>query len=295
MKAKISHFLLLLWSTVPVAVRRLMANRRMAAGMLLGITVAVAAASSVPVFTDGALQRVLQIDLTKVDRKLPAAVHLAYFTDDKHPVTVAQYQAADRIARQDGPKLIGLPLNPFVRFGSLDVTDAVPVDPLKVNPDTDRWINLGFQTDLEKHIKLIDGRLPKDGKAGDTYEALVEDVFLEKQDITVGCQLWVPVNRDKDAPKVKVTIVGAFRRANPDEPYWYLGSAFEKVIFLTEPTFVNTLLAEDGVRPGQFSWYYGIANNSVRVDDVPRLLNGLDQLEARAGQALPGTKLFDGP
>ena len=293
---RIRTSLALLLATFRIAARRLAANRRLAAGLLLGFTVAVAAASSVPAFATGALQRMLQIDLVGItEERMPAAVHLAHFEDPKRPTTPAQFETADQIAREDGPRLIDLPIEPLVRYGALDVTLAQPFDKRTMSDAFDRWMSLAFLSDLQQHIKITDGRWPKDGKVGDTYEVIVETAALEKQDFTVGAVMLVPVNRTAKSPTVKVTVVGSFERANPEELYWFMGGPFDKHFFVSERTYRETLLQEPTVAAGQYSWYYGIKNDAVKMTDVYRLLSDIYELEARVAQVMPNTELFEGP
>lgn len=297
---RIRIILTLVWATVRIAARRLSANRRMAAGVLVGFIVAVAGASSVPAFAAGALQRMLQTELKQVPNKsLPAAVNMSHFENPKRPTTAAQFREANQIATGEGLKLIGLPVSPFVRYGALELGNAVPVDETKVNPDMERWMAIAFITDLQAHATLTDGRWPKDGLQGSGqdayYEAVVEEAALDKQDFTVGAEFYVPLNREMVAPKVPVHVVGAFRRKDFADPYWFLGNAFEQQFFVTEPTFMTSVLDQKGIAPGQYSWYYGIANESVKMTDVVRLLSGMYDLEARLAQVLPDSTLFEGP
>ncbi|HWI51078.1 MAG TPA: ABC transporter permease [Symbiobacteriaceae bacterium] len=293
---RIRTSLALLLATFRIAARRLAANRRLAAGLLLGFTVAVAAASSVPAFATGALQRMLQIDLGGItEERMPAAVHLAHFEDPKHPTTPAQFEAADKIAREDGPGLIDLPIEPLVRYGALDLTLARPFDKRVMSDEFDRWMSLAFLSDLQQHIKITDGRWPTDGKVGGTYEVIVEAEALEKQDFTVGAVMQVPVNRASNSPTVKVTVVGSFERTNPAELYWFMSGPYEKHLFVSERTFRESLLQEPKAAAGQYSWYYGIKNDAVKMTDVYRLLSDLYELEARVAQAMPNTELFEGP
>lgn len=288
--------LALLLATFRIAARRLRANRRLAAGLLLGFIFAVAAASSVPAFATGALQRMLQIDLNRVtEKRMPAGVHLAHFEDPRRPTKPGQFEQVDQIASVEGPGLIGVPIDPFVRYGALELTRAVPQDKTKLHDEIDRWSSLAFLSGLEAKITITDGRWPEDGKVNDQYEVIVEEDALETLQITVGAQLQAPVNRSDRSPKVPVTVVGSFQRKDPSDLYWFMGGAYEKHFFVSETTFREHLLKEPQVTAGQYSWYYGIKNEDVKMTDVWRLLTDLYDLEARAAQAMQNTEFFEGP
>ena len=276
-----------------LAARRLWTNRQLTAGLLVGFTVAVGAAAGIPAYSAGSLQRVLQTELAGMAGPLPAAVLLNHSAQDGRVATRDQFLAADRYAQERGPGLIGLPVEPFVRYVSLDVTRATPVDPARVNPDLSRWITLAALSDLDRHVAVVDGRLPRPAKtAAGAYEAMVEEAALEKQEFTVGAAFWVPLNRSPGAPRVQVEVVGAFRPTEVSDPYWFKGaSPFTDTIFVPENTMREDLLAAAGVELHRASWYFGVRSADVRTDDVARLLNGLAELEGRVAQSLPNTKL----
>jgi len=279
-----------------VAARRLWANQRLAAGLLLGFAVAVAAASSVPVFAAVSLQRVLQSDLRSAEARQPASVHMAWFSKPNLAVTAQQFLAADQIAQQSGPALLGMAVEPFVRYGATELGAAVPEDRRKVNPNKTRWMSLAFQTDLEQHIDLIDGRLPNPGRQADgSIEVLVEEATLDKQDFTVDARLILPLGKGDRAPKVTLHVVGAFKRTDPLDPYWFQGNPFEQHFFVGEETFRQEILPLNGLVAGQYSWFFGVNSESVRVVDAIPFLAGMYSLEARMAQALPGAELFGGP
>lgn len=280
---------------VRIAFRRLWTNRRMIAGVLIGFIVAVAAASSIPVFTAGALQRVLQAELRSVAKLQPGAVHIAHLENPSRPTTAEQFAEADRVAREAGFDLIGLPIRPFVRYGALDTVAPIPVDPSRIDPDAERWVALAFFSDLAEHVEVYDGRPPAHQATDGRYEAMVTEEALEKLGLTLGAQLWVPVGNTAGAARVQVELVGAFRPKDPQDPYWFIGGPFEQQLFVAEQLFREELLTQPGARPFQYSWYYGLESQDVRVTDAIRLLGGLYELEARMAQAMDDTQLFDGP
>ncbi|MFO7172782.1 MAG: FtsX-like permease family protein, partial [Bacillota bacterium] len=282
-------------STLRLAVRRLWVRRRYTAGLLAGFVLAVAAAASVPLFTAGALQRLLEAELRSAGQRHPAGIHIAHLEHPQRRTRAAQFDAADAIARTVGPALIGLPIDTFVRYGALEPTRARSAAPGRLSP-RERWLSLAFLSDLEHHVQVTDGRLPQPDPTPDGFlEAMVEEAALDRQDLTVGAELVVPLGRDPGAGEVKVRIVGAFVRADPEEAYWFQAGPFDQHLFLPEETFRTQVLPREGAAPGQYSWYYGVPADALRVTDAVRLLGALYDLEARMAQALPDTRIFAGP
>lgn len=287
----------MLWyASMRIALRRLWSNRGLVMGVTVGFMVAVGATSSVPAFTAGALQRVLQAQFLADGQQRLIAIHLAHFEQPRRPTTRSEYLEADRLIREEGPRFIGLPTSQVVRYGALMPTRLIPVDPERVNPLIDRWMSLSFLGELEEHVRLIVGRFPEPGKNPEgTYEVIVEEEALEKHHFGVDAQFWVPLNRSPDAPRVRVTVVGIFQRTAPEDPYWFQGGAHDQHLFVTEETFREQILQEEQVAPGQYSWYFGLESHRIQVTDAVRLLEGLYDLEARVAQVIPDTELFEGP
>lgn len=287
----------MLWyAAMRIAFRRLWANRTLVAGVTVGFMVAVGATSSVPAFTAGALQRLLQAQFRTDGQQRLTAIHLAHFEQPRRPTTRNEYLEADRLIREEGPGYIGLPTAEAVRYGALVPTRLRPVDPERVNPLVERWMSLSFLSELKDHVHLVAGRFPEPGKSPEgIYEAMVEEEALDKQAFDVGAQFWVPLNRSPDGPRVRVRVVGAFRRTAMEEPYWFQGGSYDQHLFITEETFREQLLREEQVAPGQYSWYFGLESDRIRVTDAVRLLEGLYDLEARVAQVIPDTELFEGP
>lgn len=281
-------------TTVGVAFRRLLANRRLVAGLLVGFAAAVAASASIPVFTALSLQRMLQAELAASAQRAPASVQIAHFADPRRRTGLAELEAADRIAREVGPDLLGLPVEPFVRYGALELVRPTPVDPGRINPNVERWVSLAFLSELAEHVKVTDGRTPA-GRASDgSLEVMVTEEALDKLDLALGAHLWVPLGKAERAPRAQVRIVGLFEPLDPADPYWFLNGPYEQQLFLPEATF-RELVGAPGTEPAQYTWFYGLRNEQLQVAGVIPFLRGLYELESRMAQAMPDTELFAGP
>lgn len=289
-------FAMLWYAAFRLASRRLWASRTLVAGVTVGFMIAVGAASSLPVFSAGALQRLLAAQIQASGHRELTPVHLAHFEQARRPTTREQYLAADLMIREEGLGYIGLPAARFVRYGALLPTRLSPVDRDRVNPLVERWMSLAFLDGLPERIELVAGRLPAPGAGPEGgYEAIVEEEALDAQEFSVGTRFWVPLSRAEGAARVQVTVVGSFRRADPADPFWFQGGPYEQQLFLAEEAFVDGILRQPQVAPGQFSWYWGVESGAIRVVDAIRLLAGLYNLEARAAQLIPDTELFEGP
>jgi putative ABC transport system permease protein len=105
----------------------------------------------------------------------------------------------------------------------------------------------------------------------------------------------VPVNKKPAAARLKVKVVGVFKRTDPQDPYWFQRNPFEQQFFAPERVFREYVLQQPQVAPGQYAWYFGLKSEDIQITDVIRLLRDLYTLEARAAQVIPDTQLFQGP
>ncbi len=290
------RLVLLTLATFQVAARRLWANRRLSGGLLVGFTVAVAAAASLPAYTTGALQRVLQTELASDIERTASGLHLAHIERPERPTSATDFATADQFVQEQGLTMLDLTPEVVVRYGALDPVRARPVDPTKIDQDRERWLSLAFQSDLNQHITVVDGRLPAPGKtADDFYEVLVEEEALDRHDFAVGAEFWVPVGTSDLAAVVGVRVIGVFERTDPLHAYWFQKKPFEQAFFVSEEVFRTDLINLDGMAANQYSWYFGLNPADLKMTDALRLLIAMYEIEGRAAQLLPDTELLGGP
>jgi putative ABC transport system permease protein len=144
--------------------RKMASNKWLELSMLFGLVVNVALVSSMPVYTDAILQRMLLKDLQKQQLKTqeyPGNVRIFSYRngDEDDARSKERLQFADRfLASQSGS--FGMPVKLYTRVRSTGNVAFVPTDPTKVDGTVQRNGDFSALEGLQEHVKLVDGRLP---------------------------------------------------------------------------------------------------------------------------------------
>jgi putative ABC transport system permease protein len=286
----VRRYLAPIGSVLWMMLKRIWHNYRLVLAILLGFTVAAGVLASIPLFSSGALTRVLEAELARERKpgRQPAALGVTYYAAPPRQATPQQLDQIDRYLAEAAPGLLGVPVGPYSRFAALDVTFFEPVDPLQVNPDVARWLVVGFASDLASRVELLDGRHYRAGRGdGGEFEAIVDERVLDTYDFTVGSLFWAPVARGQGAPRVQVRVVGVFRQLEPDHPLYPVSGGIDQAFLIDEQTFRQDLLAVERADIYRYSWYLGVEEADLNLANLPRFMNGLREVQARVAQMAP--------
>ncbi|HEU5421933.1 MAG TPA: ABC transporter permease, partial [Nitrolancea sp.] len=277
-----------LLSTLPVVFRRVAANWKLLAAVVVGAVLAAAIVSTTSIYTDA----IRDLGLSYAIRQRgPDQINIVV-------KSTSQNSAGDVYQKNQG--YIESQARRY--FGSLihgDVTQlsrsstfyptapGAAVDPADSRPRS----QLQFVTGIEPHINIVAGRLPNDAapatpNAPPSIEAAVGSDTAKQMGISIGSEydlhpFWV-----EDAQPVRVTIVGIIEPKDQSESFWlgqtdlftFPTSNWQTMpLFITQNTFFNSIV---GYLPTMISDFTNLiyldtsgvnARNADRVKDA---LNG---------------------
>ncbi|MGO4497951.1 FtsX-like permease family protein [Paenibacillus sp. 2RAB27] len=199
--------------------RKMAKNRWLELSLLLGLIISVALASSMPIYTHAILQRMLIKDLEVQQtntQKYPGLVaNQAYFAKSKEGdkrLSETDALMTDMSQRFDLPILLSTIIRATKTF------KLTPSDPSKLDPKVDRYGEIAAMTDLEKHIRFVDGVMPSTKLVNGVYEAWVFSELLTKQKIVLGNEVTIVDNDSKQSIRIKP--VAVIDRADFTDIYW---------------------------------------------------------------------------
>ncbi|CAH1200345.1 hypothetical protein PAECIP111891_01692 [Paenibacillus allorhizoplanae] len=199
--------------------RKMAKNRWLELSLLLGLIISVALASSMPIYTHAILQRMLIKDLevqqTNTQKHPGLVANQAYFGKAK--------EGDKRLAETDAfmtamSKRFDLPILLSTVTRGTKTYKLTPSDPSKLDPKVNRYGEIAAMTDLEKHIRLVDGVMPSTKPVNGVYEALVFPELLTKQKIVLGNELTIVDDDLKSTIRIKP--VAVIDRADFTDLYW---------------------------------------------------------------------------
>lgn len=289
------------FSALLLAARRLWNHRLLMLCLLVGLVAAVGLLSSVPLYADAAHHQLLQGELTEAGTHRPPFAFLWRYVGAWHgDATWDTYMPTDEYLSQQAAGVVGLPLISMVRH--------VQTTNLRLFPATEAhgfakdepllWTNLGFISELEDHIEVIEGAFPSPpggGPPGDNIEILISQALAEVSGLQVG-ERYILFGSGGEGDQLPVQIAGVWRPRNGLEPFWfYQPSALDEVLLTSEAAFAAQVAPALETSVSLAVWYQIFDGSQVRAADVSELLNRIATAESRITALLEHTTLDVSP
>lgn len=259
---------------------------------LLGLIVAVSFTVSIPMYSDGALKRVVSSTLKEESKGLPAgSLIMSYQAQGGTKTDLNGLKAVNEYITKEVPKEIGFPYDAFVNVRAIRGTEVYPVDPSKVDASRTRSMSIVSMSGLKDHAEVTGGKMFSDQADGDTIEALMLEEAMYRQDLHVGDIMEYPVSGGSDIT-LKVKIVGTFKASKDTDPYWYQN--FEGMMnnfYVSEKVFNDDLLQQKHISLHNANWYYAFDLREIKTSQLSTLSGTLERLNVDLYQKLKNTKV----
>ena len=276
--------------------RRLLSRFDLLAAVWAGLALTVAIVVSVPVYAEATGYRILIGALAQENSgdTLPPFSMIYKYGGARDPaVTWEQYRFADQLAGNLPAAGITLPAPPSVRY--------IATEKLRLGfPDGQgREINfsrLGFQSEIESHIRLVQGSFPAAYSGSGPLDVMVSETTASRDTLLVGDVYLLQSTNARLPLNLTVRIAGIWRPLNPNDSYWFNPpSALSDVLLAPEATLEQVLNVANLPLVSFTAWYTAIDGSSVRSSDVSQLTTQIETATADISQALPGTRLDRSP
>ncbi|MBE3101484.1 MAG: hypothetical protein IMZ47_04345 [Firmicutes bacterium] len=154
--------------------------------LLIGSILAVAMVSSIPMYTDGVLQRMLVRDLEsyQIDTSFYPGRYLvkgSFYSQYQEEDRAKAYRVFEKKITEELIKEIGLPYVTSTRNLTMDYLTTLPEVQREEEPKK-RNIKVDALQYLEDHINIIHGRLFSNKKTDDYYEVMVTEQAMQQMD-----------------------------------------------------------------------------------------------------------------
>ncbi|MDR6552993.1 FtsX-like permease family protein [Paenibacillus qinlingensis] len=274
--------------------RKMAKNRWLELSLLIGLIISVALASSMPIYTHAILQRMLIKDLEVQQsdtQRFPGLVNNhAFFTEVKdgaNRMRDAEAYMSEHI------KQFGLPILQSTITRSTKTFELTPSDPSKVDPKEKRYGEITAMTDLEKHIRLVDGVMPGAKLVDGVYEAWVFPELLTKLKIVLGNE--VTVKSEEQNRNIRIKPVAVIDRADLADVYWTTNTMPD----LSSRFFIPASLFEQELTKGSkfidqlTYWNYALDYHQLKLEGLDTYITANAQMEEYAWNHLETYKSFN--
>ncbi|MCQ6558228.1 ABC transporter permease [Paenibacillus mendelii] len=272
--------------------RKMWNTRWLTLSSLAGLIIAVAFATSIPMYADGALKRVVAESLKQESTGLPAGSLLMRYQATGGKTDPASLKEVARYVKDDVPADIGFPFTTFVQNMMIRSTEIAPEDPSKVDPSRVRQMSLMTLSGLDKKSEISQGRWFKDEIGADeTFEAVMMEEAMYRSDLHIGDVLLYPVYGGLNLT-LRVKIVGAYKPLSDTDPYWYQGmEGIMNTLVIGEQAFQKELVTDRKIPVHTANWYYAFDLKNIQTSQLAPLGRTLDRLNIELYQKLKDTKV----
>ncbi|MBC8061201.1 MAG: FtsX-like permease family protein [Clostridiaceae bacterium] len=284
-------------------------NRVFVFFLAIGLLISAALLSSIPMYTDGALQRLLIKDMesfqVKQD-KFPGTFMISYYPSDvdldsainainkidksmftyesvntAYMQRLKEFNELDKYSKENISSKLGIKMKVNFANYSTDPRTLVRDNFKQGDSQVNSFSKLESFTGFNEHIKILDGRFPVKTSDG-VYEVLVSDLALNKLNVTLGKVYILGDPRKFGFGSIKVKPVGTYDILELKDPYWaYVKPiSLEESMILDEATMLNDLIKKGPTQVKKATWFYAIDYHSITINKLDDFVRNIQNINS---------------
>ncbi|WP_409346876.1 FtsX-like permease family protein [Paenibacillus sp. MBLB4367] len=271
-------------------IRKMYKNKWLELSLLLGLVLSVGLISSMPIYTDAILQRMLVKDMENLQKSsgsYPGVVYMNGYTySEKDPVQ--QLKQVDGFLETDGLPYFKLPIRYLVKERATETYPMILADPSRGDTKVNYAGEIVALEGLSEHVRLVDGRLPAKEPVDGVYEVLAFENTLNTFKTVIGTELLLGEEKSDTKPerKIKIKPVGVIDVKDPNDPYWYNVGAYRNSLFVDYSLFEKDFTTSKALPVRSATWYGVLDYSEMDLQAVSRFLAGSDRIENYLGTHL---------
>ncbi|TVY00614.1 ABC transporter permease [Cohnella terricola] len=272
--------------------RKMWNTRWMTLSTLAGLFVAVAFTTSIPMYADGALKRVVSQSLQDNSEGMPAGSLLIRYQSTDGKTDMERFNDVDKYIREDVTSDIGFPVEVSQRSLMLRSSEVSPEDPTKVDASRTRKLTLASLGGLKEQTEQAGGKWFADNAEADgTIQAVMMEEAMFRNDLHVGDVLLYPISGGLNIT-LRIQIVGAFKPVDEESAYWYQGlEGLMNNLYIAEPVFLKDLAEKQKIPIQIASWYSAFDLREIKTSQLSPLSGKLNRIDIEVYKKLKDTHL----
>ncbi|OPH47738.1 ABC transporter permease [Paenibacillus ferrarius] len=273
--------------------RKMWNTRWLTLSTLLGLVMAVAFTTSIPMYADGSLKRVVAKSLEEKSSGLPAgSLLMRYQAVGSERAGLDELKDVNVYIQDQIPKDIAFPVATFASTYTIKGAQLTPADQTKVDPSKRRQMTLTSMSGLNNQVEWTIGQMAAGQLQNGMIEAVVLEEALYRNDLHIGDVFNYSVTGAGGSQLLKVKIVGSFKPKNDTDSYWFQGlEGLVNTLVIHDDVFMKTLLTEKKIPLQLANWYYAFDLRNIQTSQLSQLDNRLERLDINLFQKLKNTKV----
>ena len=259
-----------------LVLQKMLHNGWMVLCLAAGSVLAVSLISSIPMYTDAIMQRMLVRDLEQfqVQRgRYPGNISARYnFYNPNEDLTRGRfYDYINESIEVDLIPKLGLPVLEGNRQATLDY--LLGIDPERPDDDNKR-ANLQVQgiQRLEDHITIVHGRMSSPDPVDGVYEVIATEEALMRLDMVLG-KTYSIENMMSEKPLFQIKVVGTFAVNDTQDLYWFRHlREYSDSVLIDFEVFEKRFIRDYAPNLTYVHWFAAVEYQQIKVEDLPRIL-----------------------
>jgi len=258
-----------------IVLRKILNNKGLIAALLVGSILAVAMISSIPMYTNAILQRMLVKDFESYQEetgKYPGSytfeANILGFAKPRERMSNFNYfnqQISERILNE-----LKLPANEVVLGVETRYLSLTPREVREEKP-ANRELRIYTFQDYADHISLVQGRMPAETPVDGVLEVLVQEATLQSYDMRVDEVYAVDVTlRSEGHDTFYVKPVGTYTVADANDLWWYKDPAeFKNGMIMDWDLYMAEIANPDKQNLlCDVHWYFALDYSKMSIEDI---------------------------
>ncbi|MBH5317401.1 FtsX-like permease family protein [Paenibacillus sp. GSMTC-2017] len=266
-------------------VRKMLQNKWLVFSMFIGILITVALVSSMPIYSEAILSRMLKKELEQLQTDKGnhpgASYYNVYLRPNTHKQINSHFNSIDNMIKTEGVPGFQLPVNELVTdISSLAMDMKLERDPNPISRSNKHEIVIKALDKLEKHIKLKDGRMPAAEPVDNVYEVLVTQSALNHFKTVLDT---VFIVEDNDVfTTIKLKPVGIIEKAADDDPFFRYGNLADlnKSFILPFETAKKHMLKEEKIPIAGAGWFIVLDYSKIEFRHIVPFVDNFESIQS---------------
>ncbi len=271
------------------SIKKLFRNKWMMICLLLGFVISIAVISSIPMYTNSILQRLLMKDLEELqiedfeDYPGHISVSTVTITEDGEdgPNFEKYYELLDKI--DNGlATLPQMELDYMTKLASYPNAYLEMVSTSSAQTSSKKNITLHAMQNINEHVELIAGETPSGERLSDgSYEVMVTEKMYSDFSLNIG-NTYTIYQYEDDEESVKLKVVGVFTHSAPDDVYWYFTVDYYSKSFMMDYDLFNQDFVANNQVDGMY-YLFSYDYHTLQMRDVNSLINSYNMVNRQVG------------
>ncbi|HEY5561896.1 MAG TPA: FtsX-like permease family protein [Clostridiaceae bacterium] len=256
--------------------------------MLIGFILAATMISSIPIYTDGVMQRVLTKDLENyfvTHNTYPGSFDLSVpmLNHEKEGFKVF-FDATEKAIKTQYINQIKLPtLLNFNRLSMEFMYFNSTAD--EINYQYNK-VNIRGANNTASHIKITFGKMFSTKVEGDIIEAVVTEEAMEALKLNLNKVYQIKNSLDEKSEPINIKFVGIFENKNSKDIFWNKGLSDYSSTFLVDYSTLKKYLTTDKGQLITSEWFSAFDYSKINTTNINNILVSMKNVEAEINGGL---------